>query len=81
MQEYLSQLWTKLSGLLKSRKFWALVTACLAVAQAHALGQITDWQSIQALVAALSAYSLGTAIEDHGAVSVPAIEIRPDTQR
>lgn len=67
MQEYISQLWTKLTGLLKSRKFWALVVAVVAVAQSRALGQITDWQSVQALVAALSAYSLGTAIEDHGA--------------
>lgn len=57
----------KLLDLLKSRKFWALVAALVAVAAAYFPGQISVWQAVQAVVAALSVYALGVAVEDAGA--------------
>ena len=55
--------------LLKSRKFWAAVAATVGVASAYFTNQETGWQAAQALVAIATAYSLGTAIEDHGKFS------------
>lgn len=56
----------KLKALLTSRKFWALVTALVTTVGAYMTAQIDIWQMIQAIVAALAAFSLGTAIEDAG---------------
>ena len=56
----------KLKALLASRKFWALVTALVTTIGAYLTAQIDIWQMIQAIVAALAAFSLGTAIEDAG---------------
>lgn len=56
----------KVLALLKSRKFWALVVAIVAAASLLATGQVTTWEFLQALVAALAAYSTGVAIEDAG---------------
>ncbi len=56
----------KVVALLKSRKFWALVIAVVTAASLMATGQIGTWEFLQALVAALAAYSTGVAIEDAG---------------
>lgn len=56
----------KLLALLKSRKFWALVLAVVTAASLTATGQIGAWEFVQAVVAALAAYSTGVAIEDAG---------------
>lgn len=57
----------KLKTLLQSRKFWALVVALVAVAAGLSQGQVTEWQAVQAAVAALSAYAVATGIEASGA--------------
>lgn len=57
----------KVLSLFKSRKFWVLVIAIVTGASLFSTGQITSWEFIQALVAALAAYSTGVAIEDAGA--------------
>lgn len=54
----------KLYQLLQSRKFWALVIALVAIAAGFAQGEVSEWQAIQAAVAALAAYSTGVALED-----------------
>ena len=56
----------KIKYLLKSRKFWAALTAALAALAAFATDQITAWQLVQALVAVAASYSTGVAIEDAG---------------
>ena len=56
----------KILALLKSRKFWALVIAIVTAASLLATGQVTTWEFLQALIAALAAYSTGVAIEDAG---------------
>lgn len=53
----------KIKEVLSSRKFWALVVALVTVASAFAQGGISEWQAVQAAVAALAAYSTGVAIE------------------
>ena len=59
--------WEQVQAILKSRKFWAMVTAIVAAAAALATNQITTWEFITALVVAMGAYSTGVAIEDAGA--------------
>lgn len=56
----------KILQLLKSRKFWAMVTAIVAAAAGLATGQIDTWQFIMAVVASMAAFSTGVAIEDAG---------------
>jgi len=51
---------------LRSRKFWALVTAVIAALAGYATGEISVWQLLQALLAALAVYSTGVALEDAG---------------
>lgn len=58
--------YNKLKALFKSRKFWVLIAAIVAIAAAYFTDGITMWQAVQALVAALAAYSTGVAIEDNG---------------
>jgi len=55
--------------MLRSRKFWVLVTAIVATLAAYLTQQIDVWQALQALVAALAVYSTGVAIEDSGNAS------------
>lgn len=55
--------------MVRSRKFWALVTAIIATLAAYLTQQIDMWQALQALVAALAVYSTGVAIEDSGNAS------------
>ena len=59
--------WEQVQALLKSRKFWAMVTAIVAAAAALATNQIDMWQFIIAVVTATAAFSTGVAIEDAGA--------------
>jgi hypothetical protein len=58
--------WTQLNRVLHSRKFWALVAALLATVGTFASGQISGWEALQAIIAALAVYSTGVAIEDAG---------------
>jgi|6_EtaG_2_1085325.scaffolds.fasta_scaffold06100_3 hypothetical protein len=53
----------KIKAILQSRKFWTLVASLVAIAASYFQSQITDWQAVQAVVAAGAAYSVGTAIE------------------
>ena len=54
---------TKLSDLLKSRKFWALVAALAATLTAYLSGQLAAGAAIQAAIAALAAYMIGTGLD------------------
>jgi len=49
--------------LLHSRKFWALVTSLVSIVAGYATGAVDPWQAVQAAVAALAAYSVGTGIQ------------------
>jgi Mg/Co/Ni transporter MgtE len=55
----------QIKKILRSRKFWVLVSALLATAAACVSGEISVWQALQAAVAALAVYSTGVAIEDN----------------
>ena len=52
----------KLSALLQSRKFWALVISLTGIWTAVSVGSLNVPDAINASVAALAAYSVGTAI-------------------
>jgi len=56
----------QIQKILRSRKFWVLITALLATAAAYASQNIDMWQALQMAVAALAVYSTGVAIEDNG---------------
>lgn len=51
---------------LTSRKFWALITALVAIAAGYSTGELQSWQAVQAVVAACAAYSLGEGLADNG---------------
>ncbi len=53
----------KVYRLLQSRKFWALVVALVAISAGYSTGQVDTWQAVQASVAALSAYAIGTGLD------------------
>ncbi|MDP7260309.1 MAG: hypothetical protein QF376_05460 [Anaerolineales bacterium] len=53
----------KIITVLRSRKFWTLVAALVAIAAGYAQGEIDVWQALQALIAATSAYSVATGVE------------------
>jgi len=53
----------KFQAILRSRKFWVLVTSLVAVAAGYFQGQIDMWQAIQSAVGAGAAYSVATGIE------------------
>lgn len=50
--------------ILRSRKFWTLLAALMAVGGAYISGQVDAWQALQAVIAALAVYSTGVALED-----------------
>lgn len=56
----------KAKRLLKSRKFWAALAASAGVAAGYFTGQVDAWKSIEAFIAIMASYSLGTGIEDSG---------------
>lgn len=58
--------WEQVKMILRSRKFWVLVAAIVAICAGWTGGEISSWQAVQALVAALAVYSTGVAIEDAG---------------
>jgi hypothetical protein len=53
----------KLSELLQARKFWALVVSLTAIWTAVYVGSLPVVDAINASVAALAAFSIGTGIE------------------
>lgn len=56
---------SKLTQVLRSRKFWALIASIVTVGGAFNTGQIAGDAAANALVAALAAYSIATSIEAH----------------
>ena len=54
----------KLKRLLQSRKFWALIASLVAIGSAVYTGTMPAEQAIQAVVAALAAYSIGTGLDN-----------------
>jgi hypothetical protein len=56
----------QIKKILRSRKFWVLMAAVLATLASYLTQEITVWQALQALLAALAVYSTGVAIEDNG---------------
>lgn len=59
----------QINRILRSRKFWVLVAALLTTLAAYLTQQVSVWQALQAVVAALAVYSTGVAIEDSGNAS------------
>jgi uncharacterized protein involved in exopolysaccharide biosynthesis len=64
MQTYIKT--GKLTALLRSRKFWALVTTLVTLGVGVGYHAMPPDQAILAAVVALSTYSLATAHEDNG---------------
>lgn len=60
----------QLSAILRSRKFWILLSALAAIGAAFSTRQIDAWQAVQGLIAAGAAYTLGVAHEDAGNPSI-----------
>jgi len=56
----------KITNLLQSRKFWALVASAVAIIGAWQTGGMAGNDAANTLVAALAAYSIATGIEDSG---------------
>lgn len=54
----------KLNALLKSRKFWAAIAGLAASVTALAYGAITIDQGVQAIIATLAAYMIGTGLDN-----------------
>jgi hypothetical protein len=63
-QEVAVSIQEQIQKVLRSHKFWALAAGLLAAAAGYATGQITLWQMLQAVIAALAVYSTGVALED-----------------
>ncbi len=57
---------SKLMALLKSRKFWVLLMSIATLLNALLTQKITDYQFLQGLIVAGSAYMLCTGIEASG---------------
>ena len=55
----------QVQGVLRSRKFWALVASVAAIWTMYFAtpGSLTPAQAVQATVAALAAYAIGTGLE------------------
>lgn len=56
----------KIIGVLQSRKFWACVIGLVTIASLFSTGQIDAGQAVNAVIAALAAYGIGTGIEAAG---------------
>ena len=56
----------KFAELLKSRKFWATIGSLTLIAGLFFTGQIDPGQAVNAIIAALGAYVVGTGISDSG---------------
>ncbi len=57
----------ELKAVIGNPKFWALLLALVGIGASFAQGGISEWQAVQAAVAALAVYSTGVAIENRGA--------------
>lgn len=75
MQTYIKT--DKLTALLHSRKFWALVAALTTLGVGVGYHGLPPDQAIPLAVAALSAYSLGVAHEDNGVAQASPPPIDP----
>jgi hypothetical protein len=56
----------KITNLLHSRKFWALIASAVAILGVWQTGNMAGAEAANALVASLAAYSVATGIEDSG---------------
>jgi hypothetical protein len=54
----------KIKQLLQSRKFWALVASLVAIWGGYYTGGVTLLEAVQATVAALGLYSVGTGLDN-----------------
>lgn len=73
MKEFFQIAWTKIKGVLTSRKFWTFVGAVAAVGAAFFGGEITAWEAVQAIVAAAGIYMSTVAYEDVGRAKAEAL--------
>lgn len=67
----------QIKATLRSRKFWTLVASLATIYAGYATTQVTPWQALQAAIASLAAYSIGTALE--GAPGPSGIDSKPPT--
>lgn len=56
----------KLITLLQSRKFWALATSIVTVILGYSTGKLYITPAVLSIIGALSAYMLGTGMENGG---------------
>jgi len=63
LKAYITDLFVKVAGLPKSRKFLALAASLITIYQGYNTGGIDVYQALQLTIAALGAYSIGTGIE------------------
>jgi hypothetical protein len=61
-ENFWSELWEKIKGLVKSRKFWALAVGIVFAVYGGRAGY--DEQALLAAVVTIVSYILGTALED-----------------
>lgn len=54
----------KFIELFKSRKFWSLIASLVAVAAGYFSGGVNLFDSLQLIVAAFAAYSIGTGLDN-----------------
>jgi hypothetical protein len=63
---------SKLELLMRSRKFWALIAGVAAIVTGYLAGGLPMDQAIQALIAALAAYMVGTGLDKGNPTSTGA---------
>jgi len=62
----------KLKALLKSRKFWALIAATATIVSGYLANGISMAEAIQAEIAAMAGYMIGTGLDNPAPVqSIP----------
>jgi hypothetical protein len=54
---------SKIELLLRSRKFWALIAGVAAIVTGYLAGGLKIDEAIQAFIAALAAYMIGTGLD------------------
>lgn len=59
---------SKFRALMRSRKFWALIAAVAAIVSGYMAGGLKMDVAIQAMIAALAAYMIGTGLDSSPAV-------------
>ena len=63
---------TKLTALLQSRKFWALIASLAAILTGYLSGQMPAPAAIQSAIAALAAYMISTGLDNSQPPALPA---------